>query len=395
MIEPLDHFLPNLVKKVQNNDECYEKARELFKNELSYIRLEGPFNDDYRGSNENSIGFKYMVDINNAFDFFGDLVTHVDVDFENISVDHGKEIIERINNHCTSLTTLHLQNCHGDMLDYLNGTLPTITSFQFSTHPTQKLSIKPDNKKLHEIIPNVLFLDIGNMKVYDEWMYIGGIHAKATIVGLYEELDEPNESHLIEFLQHNPQVMGLEIHFANRRLLSKLNYRVPNFVYLNLVGISQNYSNYDKIHVNGVTMFKFTSKSEDEIPDKIDLHQINELILENPFNFSNKWIDFLKNQVNPHLNKLRVKTNSLKLEQLLAIVKNLPKLEEVHIDVRSNVAINGIVEFLKNGNKLKRLRLYSYSSESEAKKLVEMLAGQWNVKYDVLYENHFATTIER
>lgn len=370
------------------------KGSRNVKKGVPYITLEGPFDED---SNSSISHLKNFVDVKDAFEFFGDLFHSAKVDFKNISAAQGKQIIQYISSidYSSSFTMLYLLNCHGNMLDDLNTTFSTVTSLHFSTHPTEELSIRPDHKKLHEIFPNVNFLHIGHMNASHEWMYLREIQTDYLIVDVCEDEHEGNEANLAEFLQNNSCIVGLQIHNSSRRFLSKVMVFESIHGFLSLLGLSPNYSNYDVVNIQGIFTFNFKSNSENEIPDGINLHQIKLLRLEVPFNITNKWMEFLKNQVNTQLSMLQVKTESLNIEQLLEIARILPNLEEMHIDVQSHFAVNDIVEFLKESNKLKRLVLTSKSGISEANELAEKLEGQWTAKNDNLSGFFSVTTIER
>lgn len=383
-----ERYLPNLVNKSKESPECLRVARELFKRWFC-IKLEGPFENENETNiardifNQPMVDMTIFPDILYMLENFGDLINYIEVDFKDISAADGKEIVQRINDHCSALVSLKLNNCHGNVLDDLTGEFPTISNVFFSSHRSEELSIKPDNKRFRELFPNLFFLHIGNVKTLNEWTYIGGTYEKVPHINLHDELNENDEVHFIEFLQQNPQLMGLSIHFANRRLLSKLNGILADLKFLYIEGLSTVYPNHGLVHIGGLKQFSFTAKSRDEIPDGIDLHDIKELSLDIPFSFNKKWIGFLKNLANTTLNKLRLKTKSLKKIQLLTIAQTLPNLQEVNIEVESNINVNDIEEILKSfeNDNLERFTLGAGLTEANAIELGQLLE-EWDVNYE-------------
>lgn len=370
-----------MIPKSRESQECFEKAREIFAEKGKYIVLEGPLDDEIF-----SIHLKNFTDILYALENFGDLIEFLNVNFEHISGAQGKEIVQRINNHCSSLRYVHLEKCHGNMLDDLNSEFSAVNILHFSSHPTEKLVINV-NKKLHEIFPNISFLHVGNMKTADNWAFIQGKYNLVCILDVIEELDEANEAHLINLLQLNTQVTSLTIHFPTLRLLSKLKDAMTHISFLCLTSLSQDYFNHDAVEIKGLNTFIFKSKSEDEIPTKIDLRQMKGLELRIPFKFSNQWIDFLKTQVNEDLRELKLITNELEKEQLFTISEHLANLEVVTIESESNFTINDIVEFVEKNKKLQRLDLFAKMDESELVNLGEALGEKWNVQYEKREDN--------
>lgn len=233
------------------------------------------------------------------------------------------------------------------------------------------------------------------MKSAEEWTFIQGNYPRLPLINVYAELDEANEAHLINLLRENSaHFMGVGIHFPTRRLLSKLNVGLPNLSSLFLTGLSQDYSNHDVVHIEGLKRFNFESKSKDQIPTEIDLHQIKKLALKIPFKLSKKWFNFLENQVNRRLSELDLKTNEITKEQLLAISKHLPNLEAVDVELKSHFAINDIVEFMEKEKKLKRLTLIADIKKLELEKLEEVLTDKWSVEYDHSFET-YVVNLER
>lgn len=381
------------MKKSRESQQSLKEARGIFKL-LPHIRIEGPFEEEPNIArnvfNQPSMDIKNFTDITYALEVFGDLINYLEVDFKHISAVEGKEIVKRINDHCSALTSLKLDNCHGNVLDNLNSEFPTISSVSFSSHRTENMTIKADNKKFRELFPNLFFFTIGNVKGLNEWSYIGGTYKKIPFIELKDQLNNDDKDHFIEFLKQNLHLMGVRIHSADNKLLYRIYKAFLNLTFIQIDGLAIDYSNNDPFYIDNLKQFKFISKSRDHVPNGFVLTNVEQLSLEIPFIFNKDWMNFLETKVNRGLKKLHVKTNNLKKVQLLKIATLFKSLQEVHIEVKSRFGVEEIIEFLNSfeNNKLARLTLEADLHESDAIELTQLLE-----EWEAVYTNENSKTI--
>lgn len=390
----------DLVKTSKISLKCLKEARKVFEDRYSHTSSYICFKDlikkepikDKLKNTENDAHemhpckiFKNIDSIADFLDNFGDLFATLIVDFEYISIPNSIEIVKRINDKCFALRQLHLKNCHGfNILADLNSDFQSVYSLTFSTHSEYAFGIHPEDKALHELFPNIFILNLLDMKETD-WQLFHGNFSKVQSIKVqptYGDLDETSELHLFEFLHNNSHITCFGIESSNIKLLFELNVILTKLRVLELDGISKNYKNYycADISFQDVIRFDFESKSVDDIPEKLGLRHIDQLILKIPFEFKDEWNDFMKTQVNSDLSELELSTASLKITQFLEIADNLPNLKYINIECPSFFKAENIASFIERSKKLQSLKLEILMLESERMKFQELLTANWTVK---------------
>lgn len=332
--------------------------------------------------------FKNFNEITDVLDNFGDLFTRLIVDFEYIGIPNSIEIVKRINDRCTALKVLHLKNCHGhNILADLNGEFTTVHSLTFSTHPTFAFAIHPDDKTLPELFPNLIYLNLEEVR-NDDWTHFRGNFSGLQTIKVQPansvDFDKVGESNLFKFLQNKTNIIGFGFVSSNVRLLCTVNDILPKLRVLSLEGLSNHYINLycGLINFQDVIRFDFESKSGEDVPEKLGLKHIDQLNLRIPFEFKDEWNDFLREQVNDDLSELALSIASVKTEQFLEIAQNLPNLVRAFIECPSIFGAEDIARFVEKNEKLQHLKLEILMHESERTKFLELLTANWSVKYE-------------
>lgn len=222
---------------------------------------------------------------------------------------------------------------------------------------------------------------------HKDWARIQGNFSNLQTIRVQSDaLSEASEAQIIELLQNNKHISGLEIPSTNKRFLCNVNSILPRLRVLALKEVSDHYSNYDcnMICFEDVIRFYFESKSIDVIPEGLGLRHIDYLNLNIRYEFRDEWIDFIANQVNDDLSELKI-TSLIKNKQLLAIAEKLPHLSKVHIESPLLFSAQDIASFIGKLAKLNSLKLAIQMTRTEHSKLDELLVAsdaKWNTTYE-------------
>lgn len=365
--------------------------------------LYGPFVENSENAIEEQKRVIYVQNfdlIKYIFENFGDLLHKIRVSFENISVAEGKEIVKKIAENCSkSLEALALENCQGTVLDGLTTILPYVFTLKFSTSPTDRLEVKAEQLKLNEIFPGLYALHLGYITATD-WPFIGDKwpHLEVLNVQLRKAM-EPNRedaSHVMNFLHNNQQIKHLTVHHSNLNLLKMTSEILPQLDFLSLINLSDDYWNYDgePIRFDSVRTLSVETDTEDQTPEKILCHHLDRLRLKIKHTFTEKWADFLTNQVNSNLSHFEVKTDVLSKEQFLLLAHKFPDLQTIEVASKSKLAADDITAFIGSSKSLQNLDVHIQMDGAEQRRLSDVLPLEWNIEQQIQLENQVKISLK-
>lgn len=392
-----------MLKIAKFNDAMSARVRELvgasqFNDTQTTVYIYGPFGDGKIISGKNVDTNQGMVVVSN-FDevkdmlaLFGDMIYSIIVYFQDIASEQGLEVVEYINDHCSStLKRIQLLNCSGTVLDGLQNTFSDLTHLTFTTHPTEKL--QTENNKLNETFPNLTYLSTidatDSVKVHD-WEFIHGHYSNLKELLIKEPQTKlQNVDHfvqIIKFLHLNSHIDTVTIKYGTLKLWFYVNHLLSNLEDIRFQGISRNFlnSNCSSLEFLNAKKFSFQSFSIKDFPKRVSLLNVDVFQLVTPFNFTAKWMKFCSNQINKNLTTFVVDTSHLAREYFLEIPELFNQLRNVTINSRPTYfTADDILAFLERSANLNELNMEIRLTASDQKFLQETLAEQWVIRSEL------------
>lgn len=379
----LIHDLSVLLEKPIIDNGKLTKAQEMFKAKYlhSQFMFSGPFVEDTHKAIEvyndgNWVIVHNLNAIKNLLEHFGEFIQRIEIDFQDIDAENGKMIVEYVDKIAKSLNILYLQNCKDDILNGLKSEFTNLGILRFSSHSDE---LKLECNKLNKLFPNLLRFHIENTEP-SHWRWIDGNLPKLTQLDV--ELprttgdDGVYESQITKFLKVNPQIERLKIEQANLKLIAAANELLPKLDYLKLEQLSTDYLNHqgDPIHFQHLKHLSLRPYHIDEIPGKLIFEKLQnfELIIY-PNQYTDKWGEFIANQVNDNLSKFALDVGRLTVEQLFSIPGQLKNLKEIAISSSSEFTAEEIVDFVAKSDSLVNLNFECLMEKWEQNRLNELL----------------------
>lgn len=382
----------DLIETLNANANCLQEARNVFiKNYRDINFIVRSLLDDGVGINDDHTGMSIYL---NRYDVimyilanFGDLITRFVISFENIPLEDGHQIMKRINNKISAtFEWLYLYGCRGNVLDGLNAFNNVKRLIFASNSQNEQLIIHSECDTLSRLFPRLINLVLQNPTTSD-WTFIDG--NIPTLVDLEIELLWNNANNIVasdavQFLKSNVQIDTLTIMNTDLQFIKLANDNLPQLKILNLNWLAENYlaHNCDPIHLITVEELSVELRFDDEIPEKIFVHdQLKALSLTVHLSSANKWTEFIANQVTRNLAEFRLNYDGLTHEQLLNIIKQLNHLQVLDISCKTEFVADEILDFLKMSNALAHFKFALQMNESEQNCLKENLPGNWNIEF--------------
>lgn len=380
-----------LIEITDKNEQCRAAAEDVFKTNYHQhtFLICGKLSADTSETIEKEWGIVRIVDAQLAeilLNRFGHLIEVIIVDFEEMDVNDGKNIVKLIVQKCSAfLKSIRLKNCRANVLDELNSAFPNVTLMRFSSSLTHNFRIRPD-LKFNEIFPNVNNLYLEQTKTSD-WSFFDGNLPNLNIFALDVPKSQGDglndESIVIKFFKQNRQIKVQVIDGGNLKILKQLSEIHPTLNLLQLFALSEDCSNNqgDPVKFTTIKEVYVVSHNADEIPRNLYFDQLYQFTLHiHPNDFTDKWAQYINKQVNLDLNNLYLNVGELSFEQLLSISKMKPNLRNVAVRCSSNFLADDLVEFLKTNHFLNVLDMNNQMTELEQNHLKEILPKQWNIE---------------
>lgn len=315
-------------------------------------RINSPF-DQF--SDQSIVLIRKVKVLLDTWSTFGDLIERLSINFKELDDDLSKQIIKYVNDMPDSLKLLSFDHFNGNILTELTSTFPKVFGLVLSntnSDSTSNVTIG-ESRKLNELFPNLgeLFIDF---KRVSDWELIDGTfpNLKVIIAQIPKSRNtgEIDDSHVISFLKNNRKIEKISIQHASLNILNEASKSLPNLWSLNLESLGKDYLKYkgDVIHFSNVRDLTIDVKFHEIIvPEKIVFDQLIKLKLNVRSKFTDKWMKFIENQVNSELKSLKLFNPHLKKEQLVAISKNLPKMETVDIQCQTVFEAQDVIDFVE------------------------------------------------
>lgn len=374
MIEDSKKNQTSLNHSVVEFRKNYDKARFVF---------HGPFIED--GANEfvehpRSIHLKNFDVIKYLMQQFGHMVHKIHINFEQIEVEQAHEIVQIINNHSKSIETLALEHCKGNILDNLNNTFPYLFTLKFSSSPFHQLEVNSEFK-LNQIFTELSALHLEHTNDFnfigEKWPNLGYLNVK---LRKWKDQNHEDTSRIIPFLRDNPHIEHLQCHNCNLNLIKMANEILSKLNFLNVVNLSEDYGEnlVEPIQLDDVRMLTVEIDNEYELPGKMIFGKLArfKLIIKK---FTDKWSEFLTNQVNADLMHFNLECEEIKKEQFRGIAEIMPNLEAIDVICTSGLESDDIVGFIVASKSLKNFDLHIHMNETEMRHLSEALPRDWDI----------------
>lgn len=362
--------------------------------------------------------------VEDFLDTFGRDIYSIIVDFQEIGVIEGKEIVEYINDECyETLEKIRLLNCKGDVLDRLKNEFKKIKVVRFSSSVSEDLTFDTHGHRMQNIFPTLSVLRVYHTTPSD-WTFINGKfpHLKAFEVHLPQTIqnDTINSWHISSFLMNNKKIRDLTIVHPTLKLLKVVNEKLDQLERLGIVGLSGSYlnilnkpfqfrqlkhlmlcPNLENEGSNLRTTFRITENESstktkqpryrgqnNEIPWKIYFPSLDRLSLRIKHNLTSEWMRFISKKIDSDLSELKIKTQELARGYFQAIPGIFPQLTEVHILCQSRFTASDVLTFMKDSKSLTSLKLEISIDGLEYKRLFKRLDKMWTSKRYNLSEYH-------
>lgn len=299
---------------------------------------------------------------------FGDLIVFLEIEFENIEQNKATEIVKSVNEHTSNtLRLLYLIDCYGNVLDELKNQFKEVIAVLFSVAENFEFSDK--DQRLNKIFPNLQLFLVGKVSAV-QWKYVDVEFPSLNNFYIVFIENEINETHVASFLKKNPQIKAFEINDPSLKVLKEVNDNLPNLISLEINGLSKNYGNdkIDSVHFKNVKKIAIRTQNENEIPEKIGFHQVNNITLNINTTFSDKWFDFIANKIHSKVIYFKLETKSLTKDQLLNLPEKLPDLTEVALHSPVEFAADDVIHFIEKVNHLQILQIFIEMDKNEQDK---------------------------
>lgn len=389
-----DLGLHDLLFYANENAKCLREARSAFKKKYAKdtFTITGPLRD-------NGVNAFIGSDIRNidvAKEFlrvFGKYVEYIGVFFYSLDESQGKEIVKQINDMCfdsTTLKTFDLVGYKGSVLDELNSVFSSVETLDFISSDSVK--VRPNARKFSDIFPNAKKIRLDRTTLSD-WELIGNSFPHLDDLELKLEprlLDEIIKINvkIINFLKANSRITKLSIENSNLKFLKEVNDILPRLRNLKLNYFRENYQNYESDPIRFEQVETLTIKSmlsagqRDHVyPDHIYFDQLQDLEMSVHPEFTDNWTKFINNQISGNLNTLELHTETLRNDQITAIVMKKPCFKEANIYCQSNISAETVIAFIKHSEYLLRLNLVVLMSQDELQLLQENVGDNWDIGF--------------
>lgn len=310
---------------------------------------------------------------------FCDLVRKIHVSFEYIDVAQGKFIVKFIDDLCSkTLYALNFENCQG--ICQLRKKFPLLSSFGFSS--SQKTGIETSSNDFKWNFPRLEYLELSSLNEED-WTHIEAEQRSLREFAFHlpksNNQNGDNTTHIINILAKNKFIELLDIKYYNLDILEKAHQYLRNFEYLILRFISEDYSDYKDgpIDLNRMWFLEIESKNADAIPTNLIFQNIDQLFLTLHHEFTDKWMEFIMNQVGVRLGHLHLSTTNLTKQQLMDIAENTKYLRAIDLLCETEFVADDILHLISSMKYLELLRLEINMNVAEQKILEESIPEKW------------------
>lgn len=317
---------------------------------------------------------------------FGDLIENISTKFVSIKTSVAVEIVKLLTEKCSkTLKIFELQISKKNLLNEFTEIFPKMTSLSFSA---DEFEVDPKQKKLHEIFPNVISLEI-NKTMALNWLLVEGKFSKLTtfIVTLRDffDMNGIDETHVTKFLKLNPQITEFGIKNTNLKMLLKANEILHNLDSLRIKSVSSKYLNYNGKPIQFksvknlfINLFE-TSDKPINPPEHIFFENLQSFELNISPNFNDKWTELISSQINPNITKIKFTPDVLSNKYLQIIPQKLNNLEFVDIRCISKFIAKDIRSFVENCTHLQKLYMQIEMTRNEKFELEGLLQEKWNI----------------
>lgn len=387
--------LSQLIVEANRTEYCLNASREVFRRKYgaTIFTIRGPFVSEQTYSisedrNRASALIRSYAMFERIFTPFSDLIQYIKLQFEFIDATVGQKMVKTINSNCVdSLKMLTLEGCKGNVLDALNSTFPEVIDSTFSSSSSHRLVIQKGAQTLNSLFPKLNQLLIEYTRASD-WSIIGDefpnlkcIHVNLPKMAVAEL---PNETFVMNLTQNSPELVHFSIKHTTLSLLKEIHDTLPKIDCLELHYLANNYSNSfgDPILFdNVITLIVYEDKSDERIPEKIHFPQLKQLTLNLQPEFTDTWLDFIKEQLNQTINTFNLTVGILTNEHLLTIPVILPHLQNVIIRCGTDFTANEVMTFLSRCKYLLKAEFVIQMEKLEMDVLRNKLLGKW--KYGI------------
>lgn len=388
-----------LFEKSKINEKCLKEARKVFKVNFhqAVFFVAGPFVDDKSEKiqivNYYHVHLRSLNGINATLNNFGDLIRDIRINFEDINVNDGKEIVKNVNQKSFgSLININFENCKGTVLDGLKKPFENVTILTFASSQMEKLQVK-DDQKLCNFFPNTNSLSIERIQSSD-WKLIDCSFPKIFSINLNlpkkQQQHTVNGSKISSFFKKNSKMYTLILKNANLKVLNEANKHLSNIQSLEINGLSEDY--YLDFQ-NDTINFKFTSLLTirnipiNIYPEWINFNSLSYFALNVEHNFTNNWMEFFENQINLTINTVILNFEFIEKEQFLNVLNKFMKSESITIYAHDSFTLmaDDIINFVIKNEILYEFEIFARMERSEQIKLRRSVRKQWMVQFTKIF----------
>lgn len=346
--------LSDLLEIMAYNLSCFNEAQKVFKSNYEMCNFElsnfNIYDHNMVESDNLNVYIKGFGVIRTLLLHFGDQIQKLQINFSGSDEYLGKEILKYVNDHCNeSLKKLDLFYCKRHQLDELKNTFQNVVWLKFSPNSQVFQLTIPYDRHLNKYFPNVMHLFVDQLRP-TEWPFIDGSFPNLLLFGV--ELSKRNdrnaidESHVASFLRKNTQITALRIKHVNLRMLKVASEILPQLDALEILLLAEDYLNVDDaaIHFNKVN-YLFIESPDGRLPENIHFDQIVELTVKVRPTITEKWFEFIKNNIN-NFNTFRIYLNRLPDERVLNIRDETFQSKEIYIFSSSMSSAQHVMNFI-------------------------------------------------
>lgn len=381
--------LADLIKKSMISRSCLIASRNVFreKHKGIPINFRGPFiayDEDIEEQNR-SISIRNVDLIENFLKNFNDFVTVIHVSFEEIDVTQGKFIINWIDELCYNvLVELSFNNCPG--ICQLKNDFIHVKTFKFSSGQAIDSidTTTSDNFKWNKVFLFMERLILESVAAAD-WKHFEGKHRKLRELNFQfsktNEQNVKNITHIFHIIKANREIELIDCSYCSLDILKKAYLFLPHLQYLQLKSLSDDYLNVENkpIFFNNMWFFEIISENADKIPTNLVFNHLYSLFLIFQHEFTDKWFEFMSEQVTCGLSSLFISAKFLTKHQLMDIAQKKPNLKTVEFSFEMEFVADDILKFISSLKYLSQLRLTIQMDDDEQKILQDSLPERWTL----------------
>lgn len=322
----------------------------------------------------------FIYDLNVALDvfkYFGSVIQKLNIE---CLIESSKwEILSHsINKYCIeSLIQLDLGSVNQNSLQQFTATFKNVEEFSIEIANEQK-----NFRILNEMFPQLRRISL-KMNWEGDYSFVDCLlpHLEHVTIAVNTNtwIDEQidllaNEATIESMMRKNPHLRSVDLNNFSIDFVKSLEQLLPNFERLTLSSFNLNdeiiqFENVKEFQIKNCKLLS---------PTQLTFANLQTLRLDYNHNQFEQWLNFFRMNKNVSQLEFDIESVNLPSTQLDTLVAELPNLTEITVKNLFPLAIEVIVQLIKNNSKLRKFKYIFYETDEDA--LRESLEYEWKIR---------------